>query len=45
MLEMMLLGIVIGLWLRLQTGYRTAVRNSGVANVRGGLRRIWTGRF
>ena len=45
MLEMLVLGIIIGLWLGFQTGYSTAVRKSGVANVRGGLRRIWTGRF
>jgi hypothetical protein len=45
MLEILILGIVIGLWLGFHTGYSAAVRKSGLSNVRGGLRRIWTGRF
>ena len=45
MVEILLLGIVIGLWLGYRTGYSAAVRKSGLSNVRGGLRRIRTGRF
>ena len=45
MWEMLVLGIVIGLWVGFHTGYSAAVRKSGWSNVRGGLRRIRTGRF
>ena len=45
MVEMLVLGIVLGLWVGFHTGYSTAVRRSGVVGVRTSLRRIWTGRL